>query len=117
MRVINIDNPTTPVVIDITTEDIQTGRSRNCFHCPGALAIKRHLHPGWEVSVGDAAVSFRVLGFDEAGNYHSWQRVETPRALTHFIHSFDKEYPRSEYRPVSFILDIPVIALRSEVLL
>jgi hypothetical protein len=94
------------VRVEVTQQDIDHGRRESCDECPGALAIKRHM-------VRVRYFEFEV-GCDEIYFIPSMERKTTrlvratPPELSRFITRFDDTYfPRWDFEPFSFYLDIP----------
>lgn len=89
--------------VEVTQEDIASGSPRNCWRCPVALSVRRHMKSmGVDVSIGRSTVRFH--------NYPA--RVVTmpmPDEISDRIFEFDEG---RQMLPFSFELDIPAAFLR-----
>lgn len=81
------------ITIEVTEEDISTGKREKCFNCPVALAMARHL--GQLVKIG--SFTWKIAGHEPFTLPHKAQR---------FISSFDNEGPESVC-PFTFTVEVP----------
>lgn len=88
--------------IEVTREDIEAGSPFHCEACPIALAISRHLLPGFHAAVGGLWIRI-VQGF------HVVARFDTPEQAFQFMKAFDRGLTD---QPISFPLDIPAEFLK-----
>ncbi len=87
------------VTIDVTQEDIDRGRCKDCRTCPIALAILRVIRPGIALL---SSTDF-VIGPNGCSPFGQCQ-LKIPRDAVCFIGKFDYFQP---VQPFSFPLDIP----------
>jgi hypothetical protein len=89
------------LTIDVTADDIEHGKRRDCNNCPVARAIQRHFHT---VKVGVGAVIYWDTPWHDLYNVY----CVPPDSVFEFISRFDNnpiDYERPQ--PISFELEIP----------
>jgi hypothetical protein len=84
-----------PITVEVTAEDIATGRVGHCSRCPLALAF--HRVPGFDRAEVSAV---RVYP-------RPTESIRLPGIAREFIHRFDH---RLEVQPFSFTLEVPLPA-------
>lgn len=112
------------VAVEVTKEDVEKGKIRNCFYCPIALAINRVLKTDFvsdvyperfyvrDRSLVERACSARVASWDIANP------VPLPDVATKFVKDFDHltgytlQLVLADFHNFSFDLDVPQEYLR-----
>jgi hypothetical protein len=89
--------------INVTKSDIETGQANDCYSCPIALSLLRHVKTGTVVAVGiqGDAVSFR----------DDWYRNEEmsymPDTAWNWMVDYDERIADATVEPIRFTMDIP----------
>jgi hypothetical protein len=89
------------VIFDVTQDDIDQGRPRDCYNCPVARSVVRTL------GLGPAADEWTVGSWVIAGWLRDRQVVSVPAPIRvcRFIDEFDRGQP---VEPFSFELELDV---------
>lgn len=84
------------VDVEVTQEDIASGKRYNSCQCPIAMATKRAVGPGIDAYVG--------LGFADLWKASKLVKIRLPESANKFVDAFDSGKP---VEPATFPLDIP----------
>lgn len=93
------------VTVEVTQNDIQYGRRKDCDHCPIAKAVGRVLSWDFYAFADEEYISIRHEIRGAVDGFH----INTPAVATEFMQAFDSCKPVA---PFSFPLDIPTEYLR-----
>lgn len=96
--------PTKLVTISVTQDDITHGRCMDCYNCPVARAIQRHLRKDCTAQVGGGDYLIRSPWFILA-------RGMLPSEARQFILRFDMALQQHQAAPIEFPLELPVNVL------
>lgn len=96
--------------ITMLPEDIRDGVRKDCNRCPIALAVDRHLKPGYEASI--RIISYGIQRPIEGSTAHEVQNGELPDTVRAFIRVFDAAETFPLPSPITFELDIAEEALK-----
>ena len=88
------------ITIQVSQEDIDEGKPRNCSICPVALAVNRHLKPCYVSEVDPYDIT--IYECNERGTAMTCKFIPRPREVNRFINEFDT---LKTGKPFSFQID------------
>lgn len=102
------------ITIEVTQEDIDHGRPRDCRHCPIARATNRVLAEGFQASVTEIFGKLLIRPVDSMSGdilreSRVWYPQPNPYRPCDWMHEFDAGHPVA---PTAFDIDLPDEYLR-----
>lgn len=106
-----LEADTLEVDVEVTQEDLDTGKMGNCTECPGAIAITRAVAEAlgtdlYTAMVSGTGVQMWPRGTLDASNFHRLVAILAPHELRELVRRVDNPDVHGEAFPVKFHLSL-----------